>query len=61
VVSPVKAEQQQYACDVADAFTAAGLRCTNEDARETLARRIADCARSKHPNHCHRGHFEDSV
>jgi threonyl-tRNA synthetase len=41
VVSPVPAEQQQYACDVADTFTAAGLRCVNEDARETLARRIA--------------------
>jgi threonyl-tRNA synthetase len=41
LVAPITADQQQYACDVADAFTAAGLRCTNTDAQETLARRIA--------------------
>ena len=46
VVAPVTGQQQQYANAVAEAFTAAGLRCINDSADETLARRIV-AARDK--------------
>jgi threonyl-tRNA synthetase len=46
VVSPIAAEHERYAREVADKFNAADVRCIIDDADETLGRRIV-AARDK--------------